>query len=129
MYSLVEILHVLEDEIGLVCWQLLHEIHATEIFEFNLPVNFLNYLSNWVNLLDISTGCEKLRAFERYSSFKTSVLHLEDQQFNFNDHAVNFFFTFSIANMAENETQRELQTMILCISSHFLSMKGYESKA
>ena len=30
--SLVEILCVLEDEIGFVCWQLLHEIHATEIF-------------------------------------------------------------------------------------------------
>ena len=27
-----EILHVLEDEIGLVCWQFLHEIHATEFF-------------------------------------------------------------------------------------------------
>ena len=32
MCSLVEILCVFEDEIGLVCWQLLHEIHATEIF-------------------------------------------------------------------------------------------------
>ena len=32
MCSLVEILHVLEDEIGLVCWQLLHEIHAMEFF-------------------------------------------------------------------------------------------------
>ena len=32
MCSLVEILCVLEDEIGLVCWQLPHEIHATEFF-------------------------------------------------------------------------------------------------
>ena len=32
MCSLVEILHFLEDEIGLVCWQLPHEIHAMEIF-------------------------------------------------------------------------------------------------
>ena len=31
--------------------------------------------------------------------------------------AENFCFTFSIANMAENETQRKLQTMIECISS------------
>ena len=81
-------------------------------FEFNLPVNFLSFLSNWVNLLDISTSCEKLRTFERYSSFKTSVLWLGDQQFNFNDRAENFCFTFSVANMAENETQRDLQTMI-----------------
>ena len=35
------ILGVLEDKIGLVCWQLPHEIYATEFFEFNLPVNFL----------------------------------------------------------------------------------------
>ena len=32
MCRLVEILHVLQDEIGLVCWQLLHEIRAMEIF-------------------------------------------------------------------------------------------------
>ena len=90
-----------------------------KFFEFNLPVYFLNFLSNRVNLLDISTGCEKVRAFERYSSFKTSVLCLGDQQFNLNDRAENFCFTFSVANMAENETQREIQRMILCISGHF----------
>ena len=32
MLSLVEILCSLEEEIGLVCWQLLHDMHATEIF-------------------------------------------------------------------------------------------------
>ena len=32
MLSLVEILCFLEEEIGLVCWQLPHDIHATEIF-------------------------------------------------------------------------------------------------
>ena len=32
MCRLVEILCILQDEIGLVCWQLLHEIHATAIF-------------------------------------------------------------------------------------------------
>ena len=30
MCSMVEILHVLEDEIDLVCSQLPHEIHATD---------------------------------------------------------------------------------------------------
>ena len=53
MGSLIEILWFLEKKISLNCWQLPHDVHATEIFEFNLPVNFLNFLSNWVNLLGI----------------------------------------------------------------------------
>ena len=32
MPSLVEILCCLEEEIGLLCWQLLHDMLATEIF-------------------------------------------------------------------------------------------------
>ena len=32
MCSLIEILCVLEEEIDLVCWQLLHDILPTEIF-------------------------------------------------------------------------------------------------
>ena len=41
-----------------------------KFFELNLPVNFLYFLSNLFsfklsNLVDISTSCEKLRAFER----------------------------------------------------------------
>ena len=32
MYILVEILLVLEKEIGLVCWQVPHDIHAMDIF-------------------------------------------------------------------------------------------------
>ena len=32
MYSLVEILCCLDKEIGFVCWQLVHDMHATEIF-------------------------------------------------------------------------------------------------
>ena len=32
MYSVVEILHVLEEEIVLVCWQLPHDLHAMENF-------------------------------------------------------------------------------------------------
>ena len=32
MPSLVEILSCLDEEIGLVCWQLLHDMHATETF-------------------------------------------------------------------------------------------------
>ena len=44
------------------------------IFEFNLPVNFLYFLSNWVNLLGIFTTCEKLRAFERNQNLENSCL-------------------------------------------------------
>ena len=62
MCSLIEILYVLE--IVLVCWQLPHNMHAMKTFDIQ-PVNFLYFLSNRVNLLDISTICEKLRAFER----------------------------------------------------------------
>ena len=32
MPSLVEILCCLDKEIGLVCWQLMHDMHAMEIF-------------------------------------------------------------------------------------------------
>ena len=32
MHSLVEILCCIDKEIGLVCWQLMHDMHATEIF-------------------------------------------------------------------------------------------------
>ena len=32
MPSLVEILCCLDEEIGHVCWQLMHDMHATEIF-------------------------------------------------------------------------------------------------
>ena len=60
-----------EEEICLVCWQLLHDMHA---MVFNPSVNFLYFLSNWVNLLDISTSCEKLRAFERNPSLWNNCL-------------------------------------------------------
>ena len=50
MCSLIEILWVLKEKISLNCWQLQHDVPVTEIFEFNPPVNFLYFLSNWVNL-------------------------------------------------------------------------------
>ena len=33
MPSLVEILCCLDEEIGLVCWQLMHDMHTTETFD------------------------------------------------------------------------------------------------
>ena len=63
MCSLIEILWVLKEKISLNCWQVQHDVPVTEIFEFNLHVNFLYFLWNWVNLLGIFTTCEKLRPF------------------------------------------------------------------
>ena len=74
MCSLIEILWVLEEKISLNCWQVQHDVPVTEIFEFNLHVNFPYFLSNWVNLLGIFTTCEKLRAFERNQNLENSCL-------------------------------------------------------
>ena len=40
MCSLIEILWVLKEKISLNCWQVQHDVPLTEIFEFNLHVNF-----------------------------------------------------------------------------------------
>ena len=72
--SLIEILWVLKEKISLNCRQVQHDVPVTEIFEFNLPVNFPYFLSNWVNLLGIFTTCEKLRAFERNQNLENSCL-------------------------------------------------------
>ena len=74
MCSLIEILWVVEEKISLNCWQLYYNVPVMEIFEFNLPVNLLYFLSNWVNLLGIFTTCEKLRAFERNQNLENSCL-------------------------------------------------------
>ena len=55
MSSLIEILWVLKEKISLNCWQVQHDVPVTEIFEFNLHVNFLYFLWNRVNLLGIFT--------------------------------------------------------------------------
>ena len=36
----------LQGKLGFVCWQLLHDFHATENLFFNLAVNLLYFLSN-----------------------------------------------------------------------------------
>ena len=113
MSSLIELLRVLAGKIGFVCWQLLHDLHATEHFFFNFAVNFLYFLSNWVNLLGIFSGIRKLRAFEKKSMLLEQIFDaLEMNNLTFMRLLKNFFWNFSIANMAGNETQRELQTMI-----------------
>ena len=57
MCSLIEILWVLKEKISFNCWQLQHDVPVKEMFEFNLHVNFLYFLWNWVNLLGIFTTC------------------------------------------------------------------------
>ena len=69
MWRVIEILCGLEERIGPDCMQLLHNMHAMENFKFNRAVNFLYFLSNWVNLFGIFTSCEKLRAFKRNPCF------------------------------------------------------------
>ena len=45
MCNFVEILCVLEGKIGLVCWQLLHNLHATEIlFSYLFSFKFSKFV-------------------------------------------------------------------------------------
>ena len=74
MPSLVEILCCLDEEIGLVCWQLMHDMHAMEIFGIQ-PTCELSLFSFKLNkLLDISSICNTLRVFERNQSLENSCL-------------------------------------------------------
>ena len=74
MCILIEILWVLEEKISLNCWQVQHDVPVTEIFEFNLHVNFLYFLWNRVNLFGIFSTYEKLRALERNQNLENSCL-------------------------------------------------------
>ena len=67
MCSLIEILWVLKEKISLNYWQLRHDVPVTEIFEFNLHVNFLDFLWNWVNLLGIFTTCREAKSIWKKS--------------------------------------------------------------
>ena len=40
-----------------------------------------------------------------------------------------FYIIFSITKLAENKKQGVLQSMISCISTHFLALQGYKLKA
>ena len=41
MCSLIEIMCVVEQKIGLVCWQLPHDVYATEIFFIFIPTEYI----------------------------------------------------------------------------------------
>ena len=60
---------VLKRKLGLIVCNSCIMCMLRKIFEFNLAVNFLYFLSNWVNLLGIFTSFEKLRAFKRNPCF------------------------------------------------------------
>ena len=74
MPSLVEILCCLDEEIGLVCWQLMHDMHAMEIFGIQ-PTCELSLFSFKVSkLIRYFYICNKLRAFERNQNLENSCL-------------------------------------------------------
>ena len=69
MPSLVEIMYILEEKIDLVCRQLLHDMHATESFDAQPTCELFLFSFKLSKLrLDISSICNKLRAFERNPS-------------------------------------------------------------
>ena len=73
MPSLVEILCCLDEEIGLVCWQLVHDTYATEIVGIQPTCELSLFSFKLNNLLDISSICNMLRAFERNQSLKKQL--------------------------------------------------------
>ena len=75
MCSLVEILCLLEEKIGLVCLQLHHDMHAMETFDIQ-PTCELSLFSFKLSklILDICSICNKIRAFERNQSLENSCL-------------------------------------------------------
>ena len=67
MPSLVEILCILEEEIGLVCRQLPHDMHAMETSDIQ-PTCELSLLSIKLSEpVGYFTACEKLRALKKKS--------------------------------------------------------------
>ena len=62
----------------------------------------------WVFLLVVRRS-EHLKEIQ---AFEAAIWCLGDQSFILNDRAEIFFLNFSVANMAENAMQWELQTMI-----------------
>ena len=74
MWSLIESYVVLKRKLGPFVCNPCIMCMLWKIFEFNLAVNFLYFLSNWVNLLGIFSGIRKPRAFERNPCFWNGYL-------------------------------------------------------
>ena len=74
MCSLVEILCLLEEKIGLVCLQLPHDMHAMETLDIQLTCELCLFSFKLSKFLDICSICNKLRAFERNQSLENSCL-------------------------------------------------------
>ena len=92
-----------------------------EIFKFNLPVNFLYFLSNRVNLLGFFTTCEEAKSIWKKSKpWKQLSDVLETNSLTLMKVLTFFFWNFSVANMAENRTQCELQNNDLMYFVSFL---------
>ena len=74
MPTWVEILCCLDEEIGLVCWQLVHDMHAMQIFGIqpSCKTFFIFYETEWtcwVFLLPV----KKLGAFERNQNLEKQL--------------------------------------------------------
>ena len=130
MYSSVEILCKLEGKIGLVSWQLLHNLHAIDILWFNLAVNFMYFLSCSLNLLGIFTSKKKLRSFERNPCFWDSSLmpwqSIIQLLWPCWKILLHFFCNKYGWKMKGNEHFNQLFHVFLVI---FEALKGYQSKA
>ena len=74
MYSLVEILCLLEEKIGLVCLQLPHDMHAMETFDVRPTCELSLFSFILSKLVDISTICEEQTTFERNQNIENSCL-------------------------------------------------------
>ena len=64
----------LDEEIGLVCWQLVHDMHATEIFGIQPSCKLSLFFMKMSELVWYFSTCEKLRAFERNQNLENSCL-------------------------------------------------------
>ena len=93
--SLIEIMWLLKEKISLNCWQVQHDVPVTEIFEFNLHVNFLYFLWKWVNLFWYFYYLWEAKSIWKKSKpLKQLFDALDTNSFNFDDRVENFFWNF-----------------------------------
>ena len=115
MCSLVEILCVLKEKIELICWKFLLDLHATDILGFNFSVNFVYFLSKWINCELFLTELDRKEHLKEIQLFGWSNYELNVSV----QGSENFYFTFSVTNMAEIQKKGALQLIILYISNNF----------
>ena len=93
-----------------------------KIFEFNLAVNFLYFLSNWVNMLGIFSGIRKLKTFQRNSCFWNSYLMPWRWMIELLWQCWKILLKSFRNKTGRKKKQGALLLMISCISTHFWSI-------